>query len=152
MEVPAIRAAFAARVHELCDELGIPNGHGRQTALGKMFGVTSKAARKWLLGISYPEMPLAVAMCDRAGVNLLWFLQGTPPKRGDRVNPAVAQLADGLERLPFEHRQAVLDHMRYQFERANGWFTEEALARYMHSIDELQQQASNSAQRPLRTG
>lgn len=138
-------------MHELCDELGIAPGHGRQTALGKLFGVTPKAARKWLLGISYPEMPLAVAMCERAGVNVLWLLQGSGPKKGDKVDRPTMMLAEGLQSLPNDQRLVVLEFLRFQFEKADGWFTNEALARYTDSIDTLRRRDSDMRSGPLKT-
>lgn len=146
-----VRASFASRVHELCDELKIAPGHGRQTALGKMFGVTPKAARKWLLGISYPEMALAVTMCNAAGVNVLWLLQGSGPKKGDKVDRPSMLLAEGLQGLPADKRLAVLDYIRFQFGQADGWFTHEAMARYMDSVDTLRQRDANSRGAPIKT-
>lgn len=151
MDEEEVRQAFAARVHELCDELGIPQGHGRQTLLGKRFGVTPKAARKWLNGIAYPEMATAVRMCEEAGLNVLWLLQGTGPKRAQREEASLVTLAEGLQRLPELQRSAVLEFLRYQFVQADGWFTNEALQRYTDSIDALQRQTANSRALPLRT-
>ncbi len=145
------KAQFALRVHELCDELGIPKGHGRQTYLGKMFDVTPKAARKWLMGLAYPEMALAVRMCVAAEVNLNWFLQGFGPKRGERSDSDTLRLAEGLDRLPMENRQAVLEFMRYEFQRADGWFTQDTLNHYLESIDQLKRRTGNTRSKPLNT-
>lgn len=144
MEVIEIRAAFAARMHEVCDELDIAPGHGRQTALGKMFNVTPKAARKWLMGLSYPEMATAVAIALKAGVNVLWLLQGSPPKKGTRVDPQALHLAEALASLPVENRNAVLDYMRFQIGSTGQWFASEALRSYMADIDALRRQPGPS--------
>lgn len=141
----AIRAAFANRMEIVCDELGITRGHGRQTALGDRFHVTAKAARKWLLGMSYPEMPTALAICQAAKVNVNWLLQGVPPMRGDRVDPRTYALANAVESLPDDKRRAVLDHLRYQFERSEGWFAAEEIKRYLHQLDALDQRPSDAA-------
>lgn len=138
----AIRAAFAHRMGIVCDELNISRGHGRQTALGDRFHVTAKAARKWLLGMSYPEMPTALIICQAANVNVNWLLQGVPPMRGDRVDPRTYALANAVESLPDEKRRAVLDHLRYQFERSEGWFAAEEIKRYLHQLDQLDKRAS----------
>jgi hypothetical protein len=151
MDDDDVRAQFAMRVHELCDELGIPAGHGRQTILGKRFGVTPKAARKWLMGLAFPEMATAVRMCAEAQVNVNWLLQGVGPKKGERTDADTLRLAEGLERLPLENKQAVLEYLRYEFERADGWFTNETLARYIDSIDEIKRRAANTRGRPLTT-
>lgn len=145
MDVIEIRAAFATRMHEVCVELGIPPGHGRQTALGKMFGVTAKAARKWLMGLSYPEMATAIAISLKAGVNVLWLLQGTPPKKGEHVDPKALHLAEALEGLPVENRNAVLDYMRFQIGNTGSWFASEALRTYMADIEALRRQPAPSA-------
>jgi hypothetical protein len=151
VEIDDIRRGFAVRMHELCDALKIPRGHGRNAALGRMFGFTPNAARKWLLGLSYPEMAHAVQMCDRAGINLLWLLQGTPPKRGNRIDAHALELAEGLRALPAENRQAVLEFMRYEFGRADGWFTNEALQRYLDTIDTLRRQSADTRPPPPST-
>jgi transcriptional regulator with XRE-family HTH domain len=145
------REAFARRMHELCDELGIPRGHGRNAALGRKVGKTPNAARKWLLGLGYPELSHAVALCKEAQVNVNWLLQGAGPKKGERTDADTLRLAEGLERLPLENKQAVLEYLRYEFERADGWFTHEALARYIDSIDEIKRRAANTRGRPLTT-
>ncbi len=116
-----------------------------------MFGVTPKGARKWLLGLAYPEMPLAVLMCNKARLNVLWLLQGTPPKHGERVNAEALALAEGLQSLPLENRQAVLEFMRYEFGRADGWFTNEALQRYLDTIDTLRRQSADTRPPPPTT-
>lgn len=151
MNTDDVLQAFSKRMHELCDDLGIPAGHGRFAALGRKVGKTPNAARKWLLGKGYPEMAQAVALCDEAGVNVLWLLQGTGPKRGERVDQDALRIAEGLQALPMENRQAALEYLRYEFDRADGWFTNEALARYMHSIEELKRRNSNVRSAPLKT-
>lgn len=144
MDITAVRASFAARMHELCDALEIPRGHGRNAALGRICEVTPNAARKWLLGLSYPEMPLAVAMCNKAGVNVVWLLQGTPPKKGEQVDPQALHLAEALEGLPVENRNAVLDYMRFQIGSTGNWFASEALRSYMTDIEALRRQPGPS--------
>lgn len=146
-----VREAFARRMHELCDELGIPRGHGRNAALGRKVGKTPNAARKWLLGLGYPEMALAVTLCNEAGVNVVWLLQGVGPKRGERSDPVAMQVAEGIESLPNENRQHVLEYLRYEFDRADGWFTSDALARYIDSIEELQRRAAKTRKPSVTT-
>lgn len=137
MDLDPVRQAFAGRVNELCDALGIEPGRGRQTALGQRFGVTPKGARKWLMGIAYPEMPLAVAMCQTAGVNVLWLLQGAGPKRGDQIDPKLLHVAQALESMPKQQRDAVLDFMKYQVTQTGQWFAAEALRNFVDDIDAL---------------
>lgn len=135
MPTTANLAAFAARMNEICDDLGIPAEHGRQAALGRRFGVTPKAARKWLMGDGYPELELAIAIAEAAGVNINWLLQGAGPKRGDRIETKALVLNEAIEALPDEGRQQVLNFMGFTFQQADGIFTGERLARYMKMLD-----------------
>ena len=150
MNLDPIRQAFAARVNELCDDLGIEPGRGRQTALGKRFDVTPKGARKWLMGMSYPEMPLAVAMCNEANVNVLWLLQGSGPKRGERIDPKLLHIAQALDAMPSEQRNSVLDFMKYQITQTGNWFASEALRTYIADLDALRGAGSDALSK--RTG
>jgi transcriptional regulator with XRE-family HTH domain len=142
-EVRAIRAAFALRMNELADDIGVPR-RGRQTALGKTFGVTPKAARKWLTGEGLPELGTAVAIANRAGVNVVWLLQGVGPKRGQAVDGEKIALTEGIDELPQEDRQQVLDFIGFKFSRADGWFVGEKLARYMKLLDNLSRKPPRS--------
>lgn len=126
-------------MHELCDALGIPDGHGRQAALGRRFNVTPKAARKWLMGIGYPEMPKAVEMCEAAQVNVVWLLQGTPPKRGQHVDGNLLGLAEAIAGLPQAEREAVLQFARFKVQETAGWYRPELLQGYLRNIDSLRQ-------------
>jgi len=137
MEVQDIRQAFAARINEVCDDLQIPRGHGRQTALGKLFGVTPKGARKWLVGAGYPDMAMAVRIANAARVNVNWLLQGLGPKRGEHYDLRTVTITEGIEELPSEDRKQVFEFIRYKFDKADGWFAEEKLARYMTVLDQL---------------
>lgn len=144
MDTAKIRADFAARMHVLCDELGIPRGHGRNTALAKAFDVTPNAARKWLLGHAYPELAMAVALCDRAGVNVNWLLQGSPPMRGERVDPRALALATAIDALPSEPRDELLAFLRFQLVRHEGWFTAEQVANYLVDLEATKSRERNA--------
>lgn len=136
MDLTETRAAFVARLNDVCDEMGIPRERGRQTALGKRFGVTAKAARKWLVGEGYPELELAIRIANDAQVHVTWLLQGVGPKR---ITPSAASAAVGesIAELPVDDRQQVIDFLRYKFERADGWFAAEKLSRYMDMLDKF---------------
>jgi transcriptional regulator with XRE-family HTH domain len=122
-------------MHEVCDDLQIPAGHGRQSSLGRMFGVTAKAARKWLEGEGYPEMDLAIRIADRAKVNINWLLQGVGPKSSVSDDQQAIALAETVESLPANDSQQVLDFIRYKMERADGPLAGERLTRYMKMLD-----------------
>jgi hypothetical protein len=129
------RAKFAARMAEVCADLGIEPGHGQQAALGRLFGVTPKAARKWLMGEGFPEMAMALRICEKADVNVNWLLQGVGPKRGDKVAVRAMVLDEVITELPDTSRQSVLDFVGYTLEKSDGVFVGERLVRYMKMLD-----------------
>jgi hypothetical protein len=140
-------SGFASRLAELCADLGIPAGHGQQAALGRMFNVTPKAARKWLVGDGYPEMETALKICDRAGVNINWLLQGVGPKRGDKVETKALVLSEAIESLPIDERQQALNFLGYTLEHSSSVvFTKERLTRYMRMLDAFKQAPKRSAE------
>jgi transcriptional regulator with XRE-family HTH domain len=124
-------------MEEVCDLLGIPEGHGRQAELGRAFGVTPKAARKWLQGEGYPEMAKAVEICSRVDVNLTWLLQGVGPQRGHAIDGDQLRIVEALQALPREQRTAVFEFIRFTLDRTPGWFAEEQRGRYMAALDAL---------------
>lgn len=136
MAVSEVKAAFAIRLAELCDDLKIPTA-GRQTALARRFGVSAGAARKWLLGLGMPELDMAVQIAQAARVNVLWLLQGVGPKRGEAFDTAPGELLDAVQRLPDDDGQQVFDFIRYKIERADGWFASDKLAHYMVMLDKF---------------
>lgn len=76
------KIAFAARLNELCDDAGIlPKGKNRQAIVGKMFGVSQEAARKWLEGESIPSHERMDAMCRKWDVSYEWLATGRSQKR-----------------------------------------------------------------------
>ena len=95
----ALRQSFAQRLAEICADKGLPL-RGRQTELSRLFKVSQQAAGKWLKAQSYPEMATAVALAAWAGVNVTWLLQGTGPKRGDRVDTKAVVLDEAIRSLP----------------------------------------------------
>lgn len=126
---------FAGRLNEVCDDLGLPK-HGRQTLLAKKFNVTQGATKKWLSGEGYPTIDNLVAICEWAGVNVNWMLQGTGPKRTDAVDTKSLVLGEAVETMLPSDRQQVLDFIGYKIERSTApIFVGERLARYMKMLD-----------------
>ncbi|WP_052262805.1 hypothetical protein [Chromobacterium violaceum] len=69
--------AFAKRVNIVCDRLGIPPaGKNRQDILGKRYGVSQKAARKWLVGEGFPDTAISIRMAVDAKVSFDWLMTG----------------------------------------------------------------------------
>lgn len=69
---------FARRLHLALDQQGIPR-RGRQTRLGKMFGVSQKAAGKWLSADAIPSMERSIEITKALDVCLEWLLTGRGP-------------------------------------------------------------------------
>lgn len=112
-------AAFAQRINEICDEMGVPpKGRARQTNLARQFNVSQKGARKWLEGEGYCAIPMGKRIAAWAGVHFDWLMTGTLPKRpGDpapppqpaaspllAASPRAARIFERLAQL--EHTQA----------------------------------------------
>lgn len=139
------RDAYRERMNLVADMLGVPD-KGRQSAFGRLFGVTPKGARKWLTGEGYPEMDKALQICARAGVNLNWLIQGTPPMRGHNIDPHVLSVAEAIDALPLEPRSQLLGFLRYQVTSQEGWFTREQVAHYLRDLDAVQSRSRAPAQ------
>lgn len=97
------KAAFAARLNEALDDIGIPpKNSGRQQKAAELFGLTQKGARKWLEAESIPvthKVPDIVARINKVDKTLAplraeWLLFGVGPKRETH---RVMQLQDEYE-------------------------------------------------------
>lgn len=95
------RLGFARRLAEICDDLAIPCGRGRQTQLAKMFGVRQQAARQWLLGETMPTMEKQIEIAIRAKVNWDWIMTGRGAKAASSagLRPSIAELVKAAEFL-----------------------------------------------------
>lgn len=81
MEKEAARAAFAARLNEICDDMRVPpKGSARQTTVASIFQVTQKGARKWLEGEGYPELDKVREIAEWASVHFEWLMTGRGAK------------------------------------------------------------------------
>lgn len=77
-----IKREFAARLNQVCDELGIPpKFKNRQAQVGKLFGVSQEGARKWLEAEGLPKFDTCIAMALRFNVAVEWLLTGRGAKR-----------------------------------------------------------------------
>lgn len=130
-----VKSEFAARLHEICDDMGLPKVRGRQTKLAQLFKVSPNAARKWLQGLGMPEIELAVLIANWAGVNLNWLLQGVGPKHGTRVDAKVLMLDEALHTLPREMGLDMIDNLRSKLERFGKITADEPAARYSVMLD-----------------
>ncbi|WP_422460284.1 MULTISPECIES: helix-turn-helix domain-containing protein [unclassified Endozoicomonas] len=71
------RSEFSRRLNEALDNIGFPaKGKGRQMELGKLFGISQHAARKWLEGEAIPHTKRLPDIADKLKVNAEWLLSG----------------------------------------------------------------------------
>lgn len=111
----SVRAAFAERLHECIREMGYSTH--QQTALGRLFGVSGQAVRKWLNGHALPTAARVVPVARALGVNPSWLLHGEGakylhmPEDGDlkivQVNDQEREVLEAFQRLPRSRRRAV---------------------------------------------
>lgn len=50
-----VKQQFAARLHALCDDMQLPRGRGRQSALAAKFGVSPNADRTHSVTLDLPQ-------------------------------------------------------------------------------------------------
>ncbi|OGT42426.1 MAG: hypothetical protein A3F13_08255 [Gammaproteobacteria bacterium RIFCSPHIGHO2_12_FULL_40_19] len=74
------KIAFSKRLDHALDLYGVPpKGKGRQVTVGKMFGVSQKAANKWLEAISLPDTMRIAVIAEKLNVNVEWLTYGKGP-------------------------------------------------------------------------
>lgn len=113
---------FASRLHELCDDNGLPpKGKGRQQALKDHYKSTLKISQvtafKWLNGKAIPEMDKCIFIAKDWKVNFEWLMSGRGVKAYQETaadySPLVMNLAKWLANFP-EERLALLAEMMNQ--------------------------------------
>ncbi len=91
---PSVKTAFATRINLVADILEIPpKGDNRQQLLGKMFGVSQEAARKWLAGESLPQMEKCIEIAKKSNVSIEWLLTGRGVAQFDKTPEAQVLVA-----------------------------------------------------------
>ncbi len=94
---------FARRLNAALDAAGVPpKGRGRQVTVAKMFGVSQKGARKWLVGEALPTTKRIALIAKRLGVRGEWLLTGQGPMR-----PGGEDALEGGKRVVSEHTMPV---------------------------------------------
>lgn len=92
-----ILESFSIRLNQVADLLKIPPvGKNRQSIMGKMFGVSQEAARKWLSGESMPQLAKCIEICTKANVSVDWLLTG---KGGIHYEPEYSLTNEMVEHL-----------------------------------------------------
>ena len=133
---------FAARLHEVCtDELRLPVGWGRESALGKRFGVTPNAAGKWLRGEGYPKMDCLIEICHAAGVSLNWLTMGVGPRKISSQSALATAVSRAIEALPPSAGVEVGDFVRYKLQQAETTGVSEPVKHYIAEVTDGIKQA-----------
>lgn len=131
---------FAQRLHEACDDQGLPV-HGRATRVAEKLRVTPQAAQKWFSGKAFPDMANAIGMSEFLDVTLNWLLTGHGPKRHGTADVNVQRLGEAVQEMPQFAREQVLDFLEFSIKRGQ-LFVGEREKRYMASIEALRQAPS----------
>lgn len=113
------KKAFSKRLDHALDLFGVPpKGKGRQVMVGKMFGVSQKAANKWLEGISLPDTMRIAVIAEKLKVNVEWLTYG----RG----PMIAEPLPGTDnsrwkRIPFISWQQAGNYEKFDIKTVEKW-------------------------------
>lgn len=70
---------FASRLKKLLDHARFQPGRGRTTALANRYGVSRETARKWLTGLSLPELERMIELAVDFGGSFEWLATGRGP-------------------------------------------------------------------------
>lgn len=104
---------FAARLNDLCDEMGIPPKHqARQIELARLFGVSPRGAAKWLEAESFPSQKKKIAIAKWGNVQYEWLTTGRHPKRVPiyTIDPHAARVFAAMEKMD-EAQKAMLERI-----------------------------------------
>jgi transcriptional regulator with XRE-family HTH domain len=75
----SVHEGFAERLHLALDEAGY--GASTQKDLGRLFGVSAQAVKKWLSGDAIPSAERAPTVAQKLGVRRAWLLDNEQPMR-----------------------------------------------------------------------
>ena len=126
---------FSQRLNEICDDKGLPL-HGRQAELGRLFGVSSNGARKWLQGKGMPELAMCIRIAKWADVNLEWLCTNRGPKRALAVDMSAIALSEAMDYLPPPDRHELLGFFKYKLEKQSSKTSAgERVARYIKAVE-----------------
>lgn len=131
-----VLSTFSARLVECCIDLGLKQERGRTSELARMFNVTPNAAKKWLTGDGMPELSKAVEIANRAGVSVIWLLQGAGSKTARPADPLAEAVGHAVAALSPIESAEVADFVRYKLQRSEPPnMAMESKARYLAEID-----------------
>ena len=94
--------AFALRLNEALDELGIPpKNAGRAQYLSDQFGLTIRGASKWVNGESIPRSGMLKEISSRLNIDFHWLVFGCDDKTKQMP------MQDGVYRVPLIEMEQV---------------------------------------------
>lgn len=115
---------FARRLHQALDFSGFAKGRARTGALASYYGVSRETARKWLAGLSLPELQRMIDIARQQRVSFEWLSTGRGSVDGNGVSvrdgsghygdPDELQLAGLVQRLSRKKRRALIELLEPQ--------------------------------------
>ena len=113
------RKAFSKRLDHALDLYGVPpKGKGRQVTVGKMFGVSQKAANKWLEGISLPDTMRIATIAETLKVNVEWLTYGKGPIN---VEAMPGSKGSPWKRIPLITWEQAGNYEKFDVKSASEW-------------------------------
>ncbi|WP_024891169.1 helix-turn-helix domain-containing protein [Luteimonas huabeiensis] len=115
----APHAEFARRLHQALDLAGFAPGRRRTGALAESHGVSRETARKWLTGLSLPELERMIELAIRHHVSFEWLATGRGEAEPEGLSvrdawlkygdPEEARLLELVRTLSHKQRRALID-------------------------------------------
>lgn len=113
------KQAFSNRLNHALDMYGVPpKGKGRQVTVGKMFGVSQKAANKWLEASSLPDTMRIATIAETLGVNVEWLTYGAGPINNE---PLPGNPGSRWKRVPLITWEEAGNFEKFNMEQATKW-------------------------------
>lgn len=110
---------FARRLSQALDYSGFTKGRARIAALSIHYNVSRETARKWLLGLSLPELQRLIEIATQQRVSFEWLSTGRGSVDGNGLSvretqgaygdPEEMQLAGLVRRLSRKKRRALIE-------------------------------------------
>lgn len=97
---------FADRLRQMLDRARFEEGRGRTGALADRYAVSRETARKWLAGLTLPELARIIELAKDFDASFEWLATG----RG-QVHLAVAEKSPAYRRLT-DNESRLLDAFR----------------------------------------
>ncbi len=113
------KISFSKRLNHALDLYGVPpKGKGRQITVGKIFGVSQKAANKWLEGISLPNTMRIAVIAEKLGVNVEWLTYGTGPIN---IESLPGSINSRWKQVPLISWEEAGDYENFDVKNATKW-------------------------------